>query len=341
MNKRFIVIEGLDGSGKSTLVERLFEHYSERSPQRVLKAAEPAPGSPLYSEIRIALAGQSDWDDRTLALAFATNRVHHQQRWTKFLETWGDLVFCDRHLLSSLVYQTSDWLALDDVYAANRGIVRPDLTLYLDVTLETSRERVMQRGRPLERYETEFERHAAMYEHAMRYLADCGHVIARLNADATPDEVLAEAIALIDGKLDIEAVRVTGPALPFYIGQAVYVGATTEHGTVKKIQRGSDRAWQYQVWRSDGLPISIYGNPWLHAGDLLPLNDIYYPRSKYWLGQTVYAAEVISNALGAIIARPGNIGTVASLPEAQIGVDWEKSRAFGWANVNQVETDEI
>src|SRR4051794_39709628 len=107
---RFIVIEGLDGAGTTTQTERLATRLREEG-HRVLTTREPSDG-PVGMLLRQALTGRltlpgahAPLADETLALLFAADRTDHLASRVEPALGRGEVVLCDRYVLSSLAYQ--------------------------------------------------------------------------------------------------------------------------------------------------------------------------------------------------------------------------------------------
>lgn len=154
---RFIVFEGIDGAG-TTSQSQLLAQELRREGFRVLGTSEPSDG-PIGSLIRQALtrrlglpASAGPLTDDTLALLFAADRVDHLQAQIIPALHRGDVVICDRYLLSSLAYQGST-LPMDWVEQINSQAVAPDLTLFVEVDLDTAAQRRLKRGGAAELYE--------------------------------------------------------------------------------------------------------------------------------------------------------------------------------------------
>lgn len=143
----FVVVEGADGSGKSTLCRALVESFDQ-----VTLTAEPSKG-PIGTKIREWIGQGSDpagFDARTFGLLFAADRRHHHETVVRPALGRGDLVICDRGLLSSIVYQVGDALEskwATDLLAFNEGAIRPDLVLLLDLPGEEAVARLVAAGR--------------------------------------------------------------------------------------------------------------------------------------------------------------------------------------------------
>ena len=170
---RFIVFEGIDGSGKSTA---LGAAASALSFEGVRYACEREPTSGRIGEIISAfMSGREgyDFDERTVAALFAADRLDHLLKKGGLEDTLsgGVNVLCDRFWLSSLAYQSSAF-GMDRVWELNDGIssmIKPDLTLYYSVSADTAVKRIGSRGEKTEYYERRdrLERTLACYREAI------------------------------------------------------------------------------------------------------------------------------------------------------------------------------
>ena len=146
---KFIVIEGPDGSGKTTIALRLKEILSEK--YDVVHTREPG-GIDIAEQIRNIILDPKNtaMEAKTEALLYAASRRQHLvEKVIPALEK-GSIVLCERFVYSSLVYQGyARGLGIDAVYDINRfaiGDTMPDLVLYLDVDEKTGLSRVDSRG---------------------------------------------------------------------------------------------------------------------------------------------------------------------------------------------------
>jgi len=141
---RFIVLEGIDGSGTTTQALRLAEALRADG-HEVLSTHEPSDG-PIGVVLRQALTRRLvGLSDRVLALLFAADRLHHLAAVVEPALAEGKVVVSDRYVLSSLAYQGMR-LPLAWVESLNAAARRPDLTLYLDVDARTAAGRRRGRG---------------------------------------------------------------------------------------------------------------------------------------------------------------------------------------------------
>ncbi len=189
---KFIVLEGLDGSGTTTQAHLLERRLAALGP--AWATCEPSEG-PAGRLIRRILAGEEACDPRALALLFAADRLNHLYGPDGILEHLrrGVHVVCDRYYLSSLAYQTLE-APFSWVYAINSRALRPDLTVFLEVPVAECLARIgIRQG---ERKEL-FERQEALEHVRARYY----RAIARLHR--------RERIAIVDGRPGVEEVAET------------------------------------------------------------------------------------------------------------------------------------
>lgn len=157
---KFIVFEGIDGSGKSTQVKLLTEGLKAEG-KSVYQTFEPT-NSPIGSVVRNILYGRIDADEKTMAALYLADRLDHIQNDTngmlKQLEV-GKHVISDRYYFSSYAYHVPH-VSLDWVIDANSicaELLRPDLIIFIDISTEISLERLTKGRASLDKYEN-FER---------------------------------------------------------------------------------------------------------------------------------------------------------------------------------------
>jgi dTMP kinase len=189
----FIVLEGIDGSGTTTQLDRLTGHL-ERRGRRVHPTREPSQG-PVGRLLREILLGGhrrpdgAPVDGLAMALLFAADRRDHLTREIEPALAAGADVVSDRYLLSSLAYQAQeaerDWVA-----GLARELRVPDLTLLLDVPVSVAAARRRAAGRPDERYDAD----EVQSRVAARYRELCA---------ADPRAVVLDASGSVDAVTDL------------------------------------------------------------------------------------------------------------------------------------------
>jgi dTMP kinase len=200
MTHFFLVLEGLDGSGKSEISRRLTALLSDSlGADHVLLTYEPHNPSAAGEYIRDVLAKRITISARTQALAFALNRADHNERvLAPFLDGDQRVIVCDRYYLSSLVYQSTGGLSVEEVMDLNQSARPPDLTLFLDVSPETSEQRIGQRQDHRELFEDRFAETRAKYQQVIAYLRGRGESIEVIDANGTLIEVLNGVIDILN-----------------------------------------------------------------------------------------------------------------------------------------------
>ena len=153
----FIAFEGIDGSGKSTQVARLAERLREAG-NRAVTTAEPTQG-PIGRMIREIFAHRQEADHRSIAALFAADRIEHiinqHDGLLKLLEE-HQCVITDRYYFSSYAYHSAhmnmQWVIQLNAECAH--LLRPDLTIYVDISPEESMKRLKAGRNATELYET-------------------------------------------------------------------------------------------------------------------------------------------------------------------------------------------
>jgi len=158
MKGQFITLEGSEGAGKSTNMD-----YIQKSLQAqgidIVTTREPG-GTPIGEDIRQLLLGHKHSgmsDDTELLLMFAA-RAEHINKVIRPALKKDQWVLCDRFTDATYAYQgggrgiDTDRIAMLENWA--QGELRPDMTIYLDVPIETGRQRAGERSAP-DRFEKE------------------------------------------------------------------------------------------------------------------------------------------------------------------------------------------
>lgn len=166
----FITFEGPDGSGKSSVIKKVYEDFTQKGYNIVL-TREPG-GTPISEKIRDIILdnNNTNLDARTEALLYAASRRQHlvEKIWPALKE--GKIVLCDRFLDSSLAYQGGGrHLGIDNVLNINLFATEntyPDVTFFFDVSPEVGLTRVSKdKKRVADRLDNETEGfHDTVYE---------------------------------------------------------------------------------------------------------------------------------------------------------------------------------
>ena len=147
----FIVFEGPDGSGKSTVSQAIYQQLKQQQ-RDVIWTREPG-GSRIAEYIRdiILDPANQEMDPRSEALLYAASRRQHLIDVVLPALAARQLVICDRFVDSSLAYQAyGRMIPLSLVQAINDFAIEdhyPDLTIFLDVDVQTGLDRLQNRQR--------------------------------------------------------------------------------------------------------------------------------------------------------------------------------------------------
>ena len=176
---KLIVIEGTDGSGKSTQFKLLTQRLKDNG-KEFQQLVFPQYSEPSSALIRMYLAGEfgsnpTDVNAYAASTFFAVDRyASYKKVWGKWYEE-GGLVVSDRYTTSNAVHQASkesaekqqEFLAwLYELEYDHLGLPRPDLTIYLDVPTAFTEKLMRHR-------EASTNTHADIHEQDMSYLATC------------------------------------------------------------------------------------------------------------------------------------------------------------------------
>lgn len=185
----FIVIEGVDGSGKTTqakfLVRKLCKSYS------AVFTAEPSHGKIgkfirnriLYGETRPPVSVE--------ALLFAADRIDHINSEVQPALDEGKIVVSDRYVYSSLAYQGSSGLSLGWIETINQLALKPDLALFIDVAPEVVLERLKRKKSVMENLETQRKVRDIYYK-----FVEKGELL-RIDGDKPKNEVAKEVLLAV------------------------------------------------------------------------------------------------------------------------------------------------
>ena len=196
----FITLEGPEGSGKTTAVNKACDKLIEMG-YEIVRTREPG-GTPISEQIREVILNKENtsMDPRTEALLYAASRRQHlvEKVWPAVKE--GKIVICDRYLDSSLAYQGgARGLGIDNILNINLFATEgtyPDLTLLFDIEPEIGLARIEANSNrevnrlDLEKIEFHHKVRNTFLELAKRY----PERFVIIDASKSPDEVARETL---------------------------------------------------------------------------------------------------------------------------------------------------
>jgi dTMP kinase len=195
-----IVIEGIDGSGKTLLAQNLQKTFLEQSKSVVL-TLEPG-GTTLGKKLRQILHEEKEnVCDLAEYLLFAADRAQHTEQIITPALNAGKIIISDRMGDSSVAYQGyGRGLDVEMIKSVNNWAtkqIKPDIVFYLEIDIQTAIERVFKRKETLTTFEKEkvdfWQKVIKGYEQIFK---DRKNVI-KLNATLSPEQVLQQALKYV------------------------------------------------------------------------------------------------------------------------------------------------
>lgn len=187
---RYIVLEGLDGSGKSTQHSLLLQHYGSAA------TGLREPGGTKMAESLRALVkdGELQRSPRTNAYLFSAARADLVDQRIRPTIEQGKHVIADRNWLSSIAYQAAEGAAVEEIASlaqlATQEFYHPDIVIFIDTDPEVCQQRLQLRGGGAEDY---FDRKGLVYFERVRdgylqYLSKLKNVV-HIDGNGNPQEV--------------------------------------------------------------------------------------------------------------------------------------------------------
>lgn len=188
----FIVIEGLDGVGKSTLVNKLADEYAGH--------AMSTPG-PALRDVRQLVLGAFAHDEIAKAL-FYTASVSSEGKKARLLADSGEWVFMDRYWASTLAYAQARGVTAN-LDALSNSLTQSDLTILLQLDEVERQHRLQTRGATVEDMETlepKFRKHVLEELQARADLIVDISGLAEVDAAEKLSRAIRDHLALIQNK---------------------------------------------------------------------------------------------------------------------------------------------
>ncbi|HTK38186.1 MAG TPA: dTMP kinase [Pyrinomonadaceae bacterium] len=208
MSGKFITFEGIDGSGKSTQLRMLAGDLRQRGVD-VITTCQPG-GTPLGRRLREAFL-ETEETVAPLAelLLFAADRAQHVEFLIKPALTEGRIVISDRYADATYAYQGAgrgfpEQMVNQVIDIATEGL-KPDLTIFFDITVETALRRMSARGEKANRMDLET---AEFYERVRNaYLSIAAREKGRfliIDANGAMEQIHANVVEIVTKFLGLE-----------------------------------------------------------------------------------------------------------------------------------------
>ena len=185
----FIVIDGPDGTGKTTVVKALAQRLARLPGVTVKETHEP------YTPWLREWLSDPTVQARELLVGFAHDRNLHLREVVEPALARGEVVLCDRYTYSTIAYQT-----LHNPPELVRGLVegvrKPDLCVVLTCPLDIAMERIVARGLPPDRYDHKREIQAKVAA-AYKECAAADDFAVTVDASGTREETLEDAWGVV------------------------------------------------------------------------------------------------------------------------------------------------
>lgn len=180
-------IEGIDGSGKTTLVSSL-EHRLSLDFD-VVRSKEP--GENAIGRAHRELSKERSPNAYSGALISAADRWYKSEALQRHLDR-GRIVLSDRYYLSGLAYHRADGISFPSYAELNENVLRPDLYLYLDVRVETAIDRLSGKS---DRWETMMADVSEYYDDAVSFVEETDEAdVRRIDAEQPKRTVVSDAV---------------------------------------------------------------------------------------------------------------------------------------------------
>jgi dTMP kinase len=196
----FIVLEGIDGTGKSTQARRLGEWFKSRG-REVVISREPTDG-PWGKKLRESAATGRLSPQDELQYFLNDRRQHVEEKIAPALAA-GKVVILDRYYFSTMAYQGARGFDPAEIRRMNEAFAPvPDLLLILDLDVDTAHDRIGHRGDST----NEFEKHESLTRCREIFLSLKDEPFVRvIYSNAPLDEVSERIRAAVEGRLQVRS----------------------------------------------------------------------------------------------------------------------------------------
>jgi len=197
MNTQFIAFEGIEGSGKSSQIENIRQWLLAGGLGKtveVVSTREPG-GTELGQKLRSLLLEHHhlDLDNNSELLLYAADRAQHVNQFLKPHLEQGKIILCDRFIDSTTVYQGyGRGLDLNLIQQLNQiacSGLESDLTLWLDVAVETGLSRVQKRGKRDRIEQADISFHQRVRQGYLKLAQQFPQRIVRVDANGSAQQV--------------------------------------------------------------------------------------------------------------------------------------------------------
>jgi len=159
MPGKFIVFEGIDGSGKGTMLTKTAEWLFNQSVDhdKIVLTREPT-FSGTGKQIRKMLKSDKEplTKSKRLLQLYLEDRKEHVDKVVKPALQLGSIVLCDRYKYSTICYQQAQGIEVKKIISLHKRMLVPNLVLILDVDAKTALNRIRSSRSRIEKFEKSF-----------------------------------------------------------------------------------------------------------------------------------------------------------------------------------------
>ncbi len=156
MRSLFIVFDGIDGSGKGEMIKKLSGYLAKRDKNlKILVTKEPTD-SWYGKQIKEILKKEKDpkaGADKCLKLFVKDREEHLANEIEPFLKEDNHIVICDRYYYSTIAFQSTQGIDVENTVMENMDFKTPDIAFILDLPAEMALQRIEKRGESKEKFE--------------------------------------------------------------------------------------------------------------------------------------------------------------------------------------------
>ncbi|MEQ9232638.1 dTMP kinase [Coleofasciculus sp. E2-BRE-01] len=217
-----IVFEGVEGSGKTTQIQRSRDWFlrsgildklgNYRKPPPVIITREPG-GTPLGINLRQLLLQEqsSSLQHRTELLLYAADRSQHVEELLQPQLNAGAIILCDRYTDSTIAYQGYgrgiDLALIEQINHIATGGLESDLTLWLDVDVTIGLQRARERGVADRMEQAELAFHQRVQQGFAQLASQHPQRIVRIDANQSPDAVQRDIQTVLRQRIQIDVME--------------------------------------------------------------------------------------------------------------------------------------
>ena len=192
--EKFVVFEGIDGCGKSTALEALYDFLWNETTDSIRVGTEPTS----YESgelIRKALGGSIEGISSEILLGmFLADRAIHQKE-ISIANVRRSWYLCDRYIYSNMVYNAKDDEDMKRIEKLNSKFIQPDVVFYIDTPVETCLDRIARRNGKKEIFENKEKLTEAKRRYDM--IADSGKMV-RIDGTQSEKNVLEDILKVLN-----------------------------------------------------------------------------------------------------------------------------------------------